>query len=57
MDQYFRALTGAEAAPDEHVGNRAFTAANLADADPDAGANYGGVDFRAEYLALWGLAG
>lgn len=56
MDQILRVLVGEPAAEDSKVSNRAFTAENLEDADPDAGANYGDVDFAAEYLKLWGLS-
>ena len=55
MDQVLRVLTGQEAVEDSLVENRAFTEANLEDADPEAGASYGDVDFAAEYLKLWGL--
>lgn len=55
MDQVLRVLTGEPAVEDSKVENRAFTSANLEDANPDAGANYGPVDFAAEYLKLWGL--
>lgn len=55
MDQVLRVLTGQPAVADSKVENRAFTSANLQDADPDTGASYGEVDFAAEYLKLWGL--
>ncbi|WP_459986128.1 sugar ABC transporter substrate-binding protein [Nocardioides sp. AN3] len=55
MDQVLRVMTGQPAAVDSKVENRAFTSANLEDANPDTGAVYGDVDFAAEYLKLWGL--
>jgi ribose transport system substrate-binding protein len=57
MDQVFRVLTGGQGVATENVANRAFTAANAADANPNAGANYGDVDFKAEYSKLWGFNG
>jgi ribose transport system substrate-binding protein len=55
MDQVLRVLTGQPAVQDSKVENRAFTSANVEDANPDTGANYGDVDFASEYLKLWGL--
>ena len=55
MDQSFRVLTGADAVADENIGSRIFTEANKEDAEPATGPIFGDVDFRAEYLALWGL--
>lgn len=54
MDQVFRVLSGVPAVATENVPNRAFTAVNVADANPEA-PNYGTADFRSGYLKLWGL--
>jgi ribose transport system substrate-binding protein len=55
MDQVFRVLSGESAVADEKVPNRAFTEANVSDANPTA-PNYGSADFQSGYLKLWGLA-
>jgi ribose transport system substrate-binding protein len=54
MDQVFRVLTGHAPVPSENVPNRAFTATNVSDANPEA-PNYGTADFQGGYLKLWGL--
>jgi ribose transport system substrate-binding protein len=55
MDQVFRVLSGVPPVADEKVPTRAFTSANVADANPTA-PNYGTADFQGGYLKLWGLA-
>jgi ribose transport system substrate-binding protein len=55
IDQVLRALTGNEPV-DEHVGNRGFTRANIAEFDlQDDSKWYGDADFRAGFLKLWGV--
>lgn len=57
MDEVLRALTGHPALPDEKIGFRAFTPHNIGSVDLSANSStwYGGTDFAANYVKLWGL--
>ena len=58
MDQVFRALTGQPALPDEKIGFRTFTPANVGGLGLDGNPSswYGDTDFAGQYLKLWGLS-
>ena len=58
MDEVFRALTNHPALADERIGFRAFTPANIGSLDLSQNPStwYGGTDFAAHYLKLWGLS-
>ncbi|MGH3854225.1 MAG: sugar ABC transporter substrate-binding protein [Pseudonocardiaceae bacterium] len=58
MDEVFRALTSHPALADEKIGFRAFTPSNVGSLDLSRNPStwYGGTDFGAEYLRLWGLS-
>lgn len=57
-DQVFRALLNQPALPDEQIGARAFTPANVTSIDLTASPSswYGYTDFKAGYLKLWGFS-
>ncbi len=58
MDEVLRALTGHVALADEKIGFRAFTSTNIGSLDLSQNPStwYGGTDFAANYLKLWGLS-
>lgn len=58
MDEVLRALTNHPALADEKIGFRAFTPANIGSLDlrQNPSTWYGGTDFAAQYLKLWGLS-
>ncbi|MFZ0121092.1 MAG: substrate-binding domain-containing protein [Pseudonocardiaceae bacterium] len=58
MDEVFRALTNHPALADEKIGFRAFTPTNIGSLDLTQNPStwYGGTDFAANYLKLWGLS-
>ena len=57
VDQVARALLGADAAADELLPHRIFSADNIGEIDLAGPEHewYGGTDFRAAYRALWGM--
>jgi ribose transport system substrate-binding protein len=58
MDEVLRALTNNPPLADEKIGFRAFTPANIGSIDLSQNPStwYGGTDFAADYLTLWGLS-
>jgi ribose transport system substrate-binding protein len=58
MDEVLRALTHHPALADEKIGFRAFTPVNVGSLDLTRNPStwYGGTDFAARYLMLWGLS-
>ncbi|MFL6147270.1 MAG: sugar ABC transporter substrate-binding protein [Pseudonocardiaceae bacterium] len=58
MDEVLRALTNHPALADEKIGFRAFTPTNVGSLDLTQNPStwYGGTDFAANYLKLWGLS-
>jgi ribose transport system substrate-binding protein len=58
MDEVLRALTNHPALADEKIGFRAFTPTNIGSLDLSQNPStwYGGTDFAAQYLKLWGLS-
>jgi ribose transport system substrate-binding protein len=58
MDEVLRALTNHPTLADEKIGFRAFTPTNVGSLDLTQNPStwYGGTDFAANYLKLWGLS-
>ncbi|MGH3864777.1 MAG: sugar ABC transporter substrate-binding protein [Pseudonocardiaceae bacterium] len=58
MDEVLRALTNHPPLADEKIGFRAFTPTNIGSIDLSQNPStwYGGTDFAAHYLTLWGLS-